>query len=424
MAPKTTFAEINVAHTGDVCPKPQLIAKWLHYHGGTLSHEVTARVTHLVCSKAAWEAKPQIGMASKIPQKVVDWLIICLVQDALAQPSCEIVTFDWLEDSLLQKSRKPKPEKGYRWQEPGEDEKPKRSLEEEQELADRRRQAHKLSSEAREILSDIGLCVSRHEPFTYLTYVKLPAKRPALPSSTQQPFSTSSNTPSPRTSKSLTSLKRPKRKRASSSSNPSKKPSPERQTYRCVALTSKEGVTLDEAMNAFKAEFKKKTGRLWILRNDQEFNGHACAGEGWKYIIKKTSDEGVDGGSEGVEKKTSDGAGEGEDEEEQDQGSGIAQRLKKRKRNDIDTVPEATVSSQGVEEEQDEAEGGERSTQSYSQGSDSEFEEEQEPVVRHKKKRLISDAAGGSESEAEEEPAMSRKKRASWDKFVEASGQS
>ncbi|KEF51326.1 uncharacterized protein A1O9_12676 [Exophiala aquamarina CBS 119918] len=85
-----TFARINLASTNDFpAHKNDKIKGWVEHNGGAFSKEITASVTHLVASPRAWK--------SYVP----------VVKEARRLRTIHIVRLEWLEDSLLSKSRRP-----------------------------------------------------------------------------------------------------------------------------------------------------------------------------------------------------------------------------------------------------------------------------------------------------------------------------
>lgn len=56
-----SFRKINLAHTDDFAQKNDKIRLWVINNGGTFSKELNNEVTHLVCSKKAWKAYPDVG---------------------------------------------------------------------------------------------------------------------------------------------------------------------------------------------------------------------------------------------------------------------------------------------------------------------------------------------------------------------------
>lgn len=124
-----SFRRINLAHTDDFGQKNDKIRLWVLNNGGTFSKELNDAVTHLVCSKKAWKEYPDIGNVLCPPPVDLQSLIFCaqsrigimyklaltpsLPVRAARRQRIKIVSLDWLEDSLLSPSRRPKPEKEY-----------------------------------------------------------------------------------------------------------------------------------------------------------------------------------------------------------------------------------------------------------------------------------------------------------------------
>ena len=94
---KKTFKKVVLCHTGDFGDKNEKIRKWVERHGGRVERDITPEVTHLVTSVKAWENGHKV------------------VKRAQKQRSVKIVTFDWLEDSLLSHSATPKKAEPYLW---------------------------------------------------------------------------------------------------------------------------------------------------------------------------------------------------------------------------------------------------------------------------------------------------------------------
>jgi hypothetical protein len=84
MAKKDLFARFTIAITGDFGKerKQDDFKRWIELNGGKYSNKVTDDITHLVCSKAHYKAEVQA------------------VQQAKKIKSCNIVTYDWLEDCI------------------------------------------------------------------------------------------------------------------------------------------------------------------------------------------------------------------------------------------------------------------------------------------------------------------------------------
>ncbi|KKY24146.1 putative brct domain-containing protein [Phaeomoniella chlamydospora] len=94
---KTSFSKVVLCHTGDFGERNEKIRKWVEYHGGKVEHRLSPETTHLVASEKAWKKGHD------------------LVRKATKQSSVDIVTFDWLEDSLHTKSATPKSVRKYLW---------------------------------------------------------------------------------------------------------------------------------------------------------------------------------------------------------------------------------------------------------------------------------------------------------------------
>ncbi|EFE41237.1 BRCT domain protein [Trichophyton verrucosum HKI 0517] len=80
-----TFKNITVSVTGEFGPISDKFKQWVEANGGSFSREVNSGVTHLLSTKGAFKANNNA------------------------------VSSDWLEDSLLSKSRRPKREGPYLW---------------------------------------------------------------------------------------------------------------------------------------------------------------------------------------------------------------------------------------------------------------------------------------------------------------------
>ncbi|RMZ76439.1 hypothetical protein DV737_g4826, partial [Chaetothyriales sp. CBS 132003] len=94
--PRQPFAKVVLCSTDDFgADRNSQMRRWVESNGGRYSSSMTPEVTHLVATKQAF--KQQVG----------------LVKDARRSKKTKTVTFDWLEDSLLRKSRKPLPTDKY-----------------------------------------------------------------------------------------------------------------------------------------------------------------------------------------------------------------------------------------------------------------------------------------------------------------------
>ncbi|KAK2801973.1 hypothetical protein FQN50_007531 [Emmonsiellopsis sp. PD_5] len=95
-----TFRKINASLAGDFGAMTDKIKQWVEANGGTFSKNINSNVTHLIATKAAFRQPLQA------------------VRDARKVKGLKIVKIEWLEDSLLSKSRKPKREAEYLWARP------------------------------------------------------------------------------------------------------------------------------------------------------------------------------------------------------------------------------------------------------------------------------------------------------------------
>ena len=83
---KTPLKRFTIAVTGDFGEQRSHgnMKNWIEVQGGKFSRNVTPQVTHLICSKEHWKAKT------------------AAVREALRYRPVNIVSFDWLEDSLME----------------------------------------------------------------------------------------------------------------------------------------------------------------------------------------------------------------------------------------------------------------------------------------------------------------------------------
>ena len=79
------------------------IRKWIHANGGTVAHDVSPEVTHLVCSKKHFKKDVAMGMArcALRPRRSVLMRESSLVDKARRLRTVKIVSWDWLEDTLM-----------------------------------------------------------------------------------------------------------------------------------------------------------------------------------------------------------------------------------------------------------------------------------------------------------------------------------
>ncbi|PYH48416.1 BRCT domain protein [Aspergillus saccharolyticus JOP 1030-1] len=85
-----TFQKIHACSAGTFPKDGNKISQWVRANGGEYSPTVTPQVTHLITTLEAYKKN------------------IKPVREAKELKHIKIVTFDWLEDSLLDKGRKPR----------------------------------------------------------------------------------------------------------------------------------------------------------------------------------------------------------------------------------------------------------------------------------------------------------------------------
>ncbi|KIV88017.1 hypothetical protein, variant [Exophiala mesophila] len=86
-----TFSSLVVASTNDFPgTQNESIKRWVEANGGVFIKQISEDVTHLICSKKAWKQYHPTVKAARHARSIA------------------IVSFDWLEDSLCSKTRKPK----------------------------------------------------------------------------------------------------------------------------------------------------------------------------------------------------------------------------------------------------------------------------------------------------------------------------
>ncbi|GIK04583.1 hypothetical protein Aspvir_008666 [Aspergillus viridinutans] len=103
-----TFKNIHACAIGRFPVNGDKIPQWIRAHGGTFSKDVTEDVTHLITTKDTFEKNVEAAETTHFT-KVADGT----VQKAKLLETVKIVTYDWLEDSLQSKTRKPQPEGAY-----------------------------------------------------------------------------------------------------------------------------------------------------------------------------------------------------------------------------------------------------------------------------------------------------------------------
>ena len=87
---KNCLAGSTIALSGDFGKERshEKIKQWIEANGGTFTTKIDTNVTHLVCSRAHFKKK------------------VAMVKEAKNIRGLHIVNWDWLEDSLLNGSRK------------------------------------------------------------------------------------------------------------------------------------------------------------------------------------------------------------------------------------------------------------------------------------------------------------------------------
>ncbi|KAJ9638812.1 hypothetical protein H2199_006672 [Coniosporium tulheliwenetii] len=87
---KNPLAKDIIALTGDFgkTSTHEAIKRWIQHHGGMFTTEIDQDTTHLICTKEHWKRK------------------VVAAKQAVRQKGIKIVTYDWLEDCLHQKTHK------------------------------------------------------------------------------------------------------------------------------------------------------------------------------------------------------------------------------------------------------------------------------------------------------------------------------
>ncbi|MCJ1425716.1 hypothetical protein MMC29_003616, partial [Sticta canariensis] len=82
---KDPLKRFTIAVTGDFGPQRshEKIRQWVEANGGTFASNITPKVTHLICSRQHFKRS------------------VTMVREARTIDGLSIVTFDWLEDSLM-----------------------------------------------------------------------------------------------------------------------------------------------------------------------------------------------------------------------------------------------------------------------------------------------------------------------------------
>ncbi|KAJ5975730.1 hypothetical protein N7481_009437 [Penicillium waksmanii] len=91
-----TFEKIRLCSVGKLQDADK-IPQWVRANGGDYTKSIDSRTTHLVTTKEAYKQNVEA------------------VKEAKSLKNVKIVSFDWLEDSLLSKTRRPLKETPYLW---------------------------------------------------------------------------------------------------------------------------------------------------------------------------------------------------------------------------------------------------------------------------------------------------------------------
>lgn len=90
------------------------IPQWIRANGGQFSRDVNSRTTHLIATKEAFKINAIPGILIAIECfKDLETNQQNTVENAKKLSAVKIVSYDWLEDSLLSNNRRPKPEGPY-----------------------------------------------------------------------------------------------------------------------------------------------------------------------------------------------------------------------------------------------------------------------------------------------------------------------
>ncbi|KAE8380533.1 hypothetical protein BDV26DRAFT_290284 [Aspergillus bertholletiae] len=90
-----SFAKVHLCTAGRLGVSGNKILQWVQANGGKYSREVTSNLTHLITTKDAYMNN------------------ITAVKEARRLGTVKIVSYEWLEDSLLSRNRTPKLENAY-----------------------------------------------------------------------------------------------------------------------------------------------------------------------------------------------------------------------------------------------------------------------------------------------------------------------
>ncbi|CAG8908125.1 unnamed protein product [Penicillium egyptiacum] len=245
------------------------IPQWIRANGGQFSREVSPRVTHLIATKEAFKthAAP--------------------VESAKKIGTVKIVSYDWLEDSLLSTTRRPKPEGPYLL---------KNLMKPEKKEV----QKNKVTTKSAEVTKEIKAKIPKRaiaDPFLGSKGKRKPVRRVYQDRKTGVVYSTTLFRPSkpPGTSREKHQLTL-----FESIAEP--------HTYSAYAKFSRVGTSnvellagprckLELAVGKFKQFFKEQTGKEWDERANgkmpppkTDLDGNRLpVHEGWFYLEEKTT---------------------------------------------------------------------------------------------------------------------------------------
>ncbi|KAJ9294333.1 hypothetical protein DTO271G3_6908 [Paecilomyces variotii] len=93
-----SFQKVNACCAGNFGENSEKIPQWLRANGGVYSKDINPDITHLITTESAFKRNVEAVQAAKRMKHV------------------KIVSYDWLEDSLMSKTRRPKREGPYLWE--------------------------------------------------------------------------------------------------------------------------------------------------------------------------------------------------------------------------------------------------------------------------------------------------------------------
>ncbi|WEW55907.1 anthranilate synthase / indole-3-glycerol phosphate synthase [Emydomyces testavorans] len=152
-----TFGKVNVCTAGDFGTQADKIKQWVEANGGIYSKQLTLDVTHLITTEAAFrKAVPEGKGPLSIPLPA-NYGYRKLRRTQCVQLNLKIVSIDWLEDSLLSKTKRPKREGPYLWSRKIKSEK-KEALDEKKKTASKsgatRKQVHEIGIDGYHVYTD------------------------------------------------------------------------------------------------------------------------------------------------------------------------------------------------------------------------------------------------------------------------------